>query len=805
MKSRHLSAAIAIALSAVVAGVSAQDAQTGKKPAARSSVFSTSNTTTSNGTKRVQQMQGVSVSGQSASLGGGLMTAQDAPKAVSTVTREAIAQAPSSSNFTQMLATIPGVNTATVDATGLNDGQFTMRGFYADEIGVTVNGAPVNDAGNYAIWATQYGDTENMGDITVTQGFPDVDMATAAAVGGSVAWVSLMPSHKAGLDVSAGVGSNDYRRGFVRLNTGDTGPVRSWLSYSNNTASLWRGGGKEKVTKLDGKSVWTIDDKNSIAASLQYAREFRINYQPLTKAQTQEKYDQGYTNSYDPGASPFDNLNYYKYQTDPFRSWTASVDGEFTLTDSLHLSVVPYFQYGYGGGGFGLPLFESTTPATQLGYPNVNQDANGNGVVRDGEVGVGYGFFYSNTFRPGVIVKFNQDLGLDDSLEYGFWYDRPRQQQGTKATPVDQATGVPADYWADTASVIRLPSGRIEKGLDTYATAESRKFFATNTWTPNDQWTVTLGATYLWASREGWEYLNPGTTLQAGGPVDLTFHKITPNGGVKFQLDDKNQFYASLGQTFRAPTATAALNTALSPSSRISPETAWTADLGWRFYGDGVSASVDAFTTNFKNRLVSGSDPAMPANTLYVSLPKAKTSGLNAEASYAISENWKVYGSYAYTHAINHSDMIGPGSIDGTSIRYATDGKTLVNTPRNLTNFTLSYGNGPFWASLNTRYTSSQWADWANTEHFGGYTTVNLNAGWNFQDISSYFRKPYIRLNVSNLFSRKALAASDTVGDFQSSGTAVDSTGAVVAISNPAVYKVLQTRAVMLTFGASFF
>jgi iron complex outermembrane receptor protein len=55
---------------------------------------STSNTTTSNDTRRdVQQLSTVTVQGQSLSLGGGLMSVQTAPKAVSTITREAIEKA----------------------------------------------------------------------------------------------------------------------------------------------------------------------------------------------------------------------------------------------------------------------------------------------------------------------------------------------------------------------------------------------------------------------------------------------------------------------------------------------------------------------------------------------------------------------------------------------------------------------------------------------------------------------------------------------------------------------------------------
>ncbi len=61
----------------------------------------------------------------------------------------------------------------------------------------------------------------------------------------------------------------------MRLQTGDIGPVRSWISYSDNSADKWRGDGDLEVTKVDGKALWTIDDNNSISGSVQYNRQMR--------------------------------------------------------------------------------------------------------------------------------------------------------------------------------------------------------------------------------------------------------------------------------------------------------------------------------------------------------------------------------------------------------------------------------------------------------------------------------------------------------------------------------------------------
>jgi Outer membrane receptor proteins, mostly Fe transport len=779
------------------------------KPVPRASASSTSNTTTSNDTKRVQQLGAVQVQAQSLSLGGGLMSVQTAPKAVSTITRDAIVKAAPGGTFVQMIDSIPGVNASTDDYTGLANGNYSIRGFTSDEVGVTVNGAPINDSGNYKVYSSEYGDTENMGDITVLQGYPDVDTPIGGAAGGSIAWVTIDPSHTAGLDASQTFGSNDYRRTFLRLNTGDTGPVRSWLSYSNNSADLWRGTGQQKVTKVDGKSLWTIDDNNSISASFQYNREFNNTYASLTKAQAQQNYNQNYDATL---LTPTDT-NFYKLHTNPFRSWLVSMDGEFKLSDNLRLSVVPYFQYGFGGGGGGATFTESTS--TLNWYQYSNQDLNGDGVVGGkNNKALAYSLSSTYTLRPGVIAKLNQDFGENNSLEYGVWWERPRQEQREPFTPVDPKTGIPSDNWAQV-DLIRYPDGSVQKLYNEYTTTETRKVFATDTWTPNDQWTITAGASYLWVNRTGFDYeyqgsVRPGYTQYGVADVSSTYHKVSPTAGVKYQLNESNQFYFGVGKTFRAPINGATLQNGAvanapgqtTPASNLvnKPESATTADLGWRFYNDTFSASADAYASNLDNKQISGFNEATFA-TVYLSLPKVHMRGLNTEASYKITPNWTVYGSYAYTK----STLVGNLDSQGDGI-YSTNGKILLNTPKNTGYLRVSYDQGPFWASLDEKYRGPIWGDWSNTQKVGGYATLNFNAGWHFQDASSWFRKPYIKVNVFNITDRQALTNANNITAFLATNPTKikDRNGTTLYASQP-YYSLLEGRTFMVTFGASFF
>ena len=798
------------------------DAQQSKTPQ-RASTSSTSNTTNANASQRAieQANQQVTVVG-ARSIGGGLMSVQSAPKAVSTVTRRAIEKTAPGANYAQIIDTIPGVVAISDDPTGLFDGNYQIRGFTNDEIGVTVNGAPVNDSGSYTVYPTEYGDTENMNDITVLQGYPDVDQAVAGAAGGTIAWSTIDPSHTFSVDSGLSAGSHNYKREFLRVQTGDTGPVRSWLSYSNNTTDVWRGKGDAKVDKIDGKSVLTIDASNFISASLQWNREIRRGgYLKLSKAAAAANY---YAN-YDTTLASSTDTSYWKLHANPFKDYMLSLDGEFTLSPSLHLSVVPYFQYGAGGSGTGYTFTESTASANIGRYGYVGYDLDGDGVVTNNKKVMTYSYSASETWRPGVIAKLIQDFGENDTLTYGVWIDAPREKQFQDFSRLD-ATGAPTDMWGKNGLVTYTAGGAPQYNYLDATTTKLARLFVSNDWTPDDKWTVTVAGAYTDVERKGTGYEHYGAyggsayTQQYGGYSSATWKKFTPSAGVKFQLDAANQFFLGYGRSFRAPvnntiTQNAAVlafyqqnpsqqsysgitDTQLSTIGNNQPESADTVDLGWRYYGSDVSASASVYGSDLKNKQVSGYDEAS-GQTVYVSVPRLQQRGLDAEASYKVNTDLSLYGSYALTKSTIGDDTQTIG--DGT---YATRGKSFVNVPRNTFHLGGSFNHGPFWASVNAAYRSGFWADWVNTEKASGYATLNLDTGWNFPDLTSWLKSPKLKLNVTNLTDRKALTFASSTNFQANKGVSDPTTGKDPSYISTATYNLLAPRAFMISLSASF-
>ncbi len=547
----------------------------------------------------------------------------------------------------------------------------------------------------------------------------------------------------------------------------------------------------------------------------------KYGYETLSKSQAAANY---YAN-YDTTLLSATDTNYWQLHTNPFRSYLFSLDGEFRLTDTLRLSVVPYFQYGAGGGGGGYTFTESTLASNYGRYRYTNQDVNYNGVL--GGSSLAYELAQSYTWRPGVIAKFIQEIGQNDSLAYGIWLDKPRQEQREDFAPTYQ--GAPVDIWLHTNDNLITYSGTDNPQYLYYdaTTTSLQRAFATNTWTPNDQWTFTLGAAYTWVQRKGYGYEYYGATAgpvynqQFGSSSNLKYNKVTPTAGIKYQFNDQNQFYLGYGRTFRAPVngvitqSGAALayfeeNPTQKPGGNLTlaqladilnnnkPEQSDTVDLGWRFYADRFSASVDAYASNLKNKQVSGYEPNS-GQTIYVTVPELHQRGLNAEASYKIVDDLTLYGSYAYTKSTIVDNTVTYG--DGT---YPTAGKSFVDTPKNTAYVRLSYSHGPLWASLDVKYRSSIWGDWVNTEKAPGFTTLNFNTGWKFDDFAPWFTKPSIKLNVFNLTDKHALTFDSATTFLANKGPAnLDGTTSALYV-NGAYYSLLEPRTFMLTLSGSF-
>lgn len=164
----------------------------------------------------------------------GGIQAPDTTKAKAALTQEVIGRQNPGQTILDTINLIPGVSFQNNDAYGSSGGTLTIRGFSADRVSLTVDGIPLNDSGNYAVYSNQQFDPEIIGEVNVGLGTTDVDSPTASAAGGTVNYRTIVPRQELGAMVSASIGEFDFHRVFGMIETGNFTP---WGTRAFVTAS----------------------------------------------------------------------------------------------------------------------------------------------------------------------------------------------------------------------------------------------------------------------------------------------------------------------------------------------------------------------------------------------------------------------------------------------------------------------------------------------------------------------------------------------------------------------------------------
>lgn len=684
-----------------------------------------------------------------ATAGGGYMVPEESIKGRSTVTKEALDKQAATGNAIDKLKYTPGLNISSEDNTGLSGFRFTMRGMNSDQVGMSVDGMPINDSGNYALYSNLLGDPENIDQIFVTQGASESDGPHIGSSGGNIGIVTIRPTKETGAFVKQVVGSNATRKTFARLNTGEINGLSNWLSVSHTEGEMWRGSGAVRADKVEWNSFFDAGNGNTANLILKYHEQDNNSYSQLTKAQFQQ-----YGRKYDPyPATPSVGSNgkynnYYALAQNPFQTFTAVLNTQFKLADNLALSVIPYYYWGNGSGvgssSYALNRGSNQGGVFDLGNLPTAAQYNADGTPNSG---VYYRPSRTQTWRPGITTKLTWDLG-DHSLQFGYWYERARQSQTQPFIPL-KSNGKPVDTWPDSNSAIVDANGNTVQGRDRFTVTPAQKVWAQDTWYINPDWTFIAGLAYMNVEREG---TNHGSLNERPEKRNQTYNKLLPNAGLKYQLDERDQLFYSLSRNMRVP-QNYVLYDKGAGSIDAEPETSWNHELGWRYSGDDMNLAATLFYMDFKNRQVSSRD--INGDFADINAGSVVNKGLELEWSGQLPHHFNYYTSYTYTKAEQQDDLTVYNA--GKPIVLPTSGKQFANVPKNMLAANIGYDDGRFYGTFGGKYTSKLYGDLTNDEAISGRTVFNLGAGIYLPVDKKVVKDATLRLNVDNLFDKKYL------------------------------------------------
>jgi iron complex outermembrane receptor protein len=726
------------------------------------------------GTAHAQQtseLGTISVTGEGDKLGAGLLIDEDTPKAKSTVTKAQIEKTRSSSNPFQALSLLPGVNSFSHDATGLFGGNLRVRGFNSDQMGFTVNGAPVNDSGSFAVFPQEYADSENLCEVFVTQGATDTEAPHVGASGGNVGLVTCAPEDEQRVRLAVSRGQLRYDRTFVRVDTGKLDDFKAFVSYSRSQVNKWRGFGGTERDHVDAAAEYDLGGGSKLSAELLYNRAFTNNFRTLSLAdQAREGYFADFAPNPPQHLTPVNgtaqvetstNPAYYGYSLNPFRNYLATAKANIQLDERMRLDVEPYFWYGYGTGGVQQTTLREQNLAGNLVHLGVG-DVNGDGDTLD--TVLVYRGSLTETHRPGVNVKLSYTLEGHKILG-GLWFERARHRQTQPASRVDNAGNV-GDPWLDEASaLVRYNDGTLYQGRNQFTVSTGKAAFVQDTLDlMESRLQLTPGLSFRQIDRDYSNYANSGTNQQGDYVVERSYSELLPSVSAGYQFDDRLQGFASLSKNFKAPgnftyhgavrSATivdgVATNVVAEPRNTAVQETSVNLDVGARYRGPWYKLSATAFYVDFKDRIASGFDP-VGGGRFDINVGKSIVKGLELEAGTEPVNGFSAYASAAYTRSTIEDNL---EVADGVFV--PTAGAQFPDTPKGMAALALQYAQGPYLVNLAGKYTSTRALTLTNDAAIPGFTTFDLNAAWKLADPKdSGFRNPILRLNVSNLTNKK--------------------------------------------------
>ncbi|WP_386069542.1 TonB-dependent receptor [Tahibacter sp. UC22_41] len=682
---------------------------------------------------------------------------------------EAIAK-PTGTSPLKLLDKLPGVHVEAADPWGNYEWstRISLRGFNQNRLGFTLDGIPLGDM--------SYGNTnglhisraliaENLGMAEVAQGSGALGTASTGNLGGTIAFTSSDPLPQYGARLAQTVGSDATRRTYARLDTGDHAGFAAYLSGAYSTTDKWKGWGEQEQTQFNGKAVYDFGTSH-LALLVSTSRRNEVDYADYS-LDSQRRLGWDWDNYapdwqravdaargiYSGGVNSLDDAYYLGrgLRDDDL----VGLSGDFGLGEGLNLRLGSYYHNNEGQGHWFTPYAPSSA-TVPISIRTTEYD-----IERMGYTGA-------------LVWQID-----NHTLEGGFWYETSvhglqRNFYGVDGPIID-------DYF------LRNPALR-----------QFRQRFDTDTtqWYLQDRMSFLDGNLKVDVGFKSQDVQTDATNLigsRASG--SLTAKKnFLPQLGANLRISDGEELFFSYAENQAAfqPGVAGPFSASQAGFDAIrnglKPERSKSFEGGLRSTHETFDASLALYSTTFDNRLlaISQCSGIQGCPTVFANVGSVRTQGAEATFVWRPIDGLRWFNSLTWTDSQYEDDY-----LDGTT-RIPTDGKDVVDTPRQLFATELSYDLDGFALSLGAKYTGKRYITYVNDSSVSGFWVIDAGASYTFGDIG-----PLAALKVS--------ANITNLGDRKYFGT-VGSNGFVASDPTGLNYTVLQgaPRQMFLTVDAKF-
>ena len=579
------------------------------------------------------------------------------PVAVSTIKASEIQEKLGSQEFPEILANTPSVY-ATKGGGGFGDSRVNIRGFEQRNIAVMINGVPVNDMENSAVyWSNWAGLSDVTSAMQVQRGLGSSKLAISS-VGGTINVVTRTSSMKEGGSLGSTFGNDAYMKFQASYSTGK---MQNGLSASVLLSST-TGDGYVDGTKFEGKNYfialgYEFNDRHDIQFTFTGAPQWHnqrsfanpiadyIKYGDPVANEPNIKYssDWGYLNGKE-----------YAWTRNFYHKPVASLNYDFKISEKTKLSSVFYGSWGRGGGtgnigkspfafktvdglvpfddfvayNTGTYTFPSGNSTTNLGAPLVPSTAVGH--VGEYVTNRSTGFTRRASINShdwyGAVINLNTQLTENLKLDFGV---DARTYTGYHFRNINDRLG--ADVYYDNVNVNNKPEGRYlyetysaSPSLNPFTDVKDQEKIEYN----NNGYVRWLGAfTQLEYATEKLSAFIQGAVSQQGFKREDTFIYLESDplfetdfenilggnikGGVNYNIDESNNVFVNSGFYSKQPFFNAVYpNNKSIVNENLTNEKVLGLEAGYGFRSAIFSANLNVYYTSWKDRYQRSTDNA---------------------------------------------------------------------------------------------------------------------------------------------------------------------------------------------------
>lgn len=634
------------------------------------------------------------------------------PVASTTIGSEKIADELASRDIPMLLNSTPGVY-ATQTGGGDGDARITVRGFDQRNVGVLIDGVPVNDMENgWVYWSNWFGLDNITNTIQIQRGLGATKLAMPS-VGGTLNIITSGIGNKKGIAFKQEYGTGNFLRTSLSYNSGlmknGIGMVFSgsykqgngWVDGTNTQGGFYYAKFQKKWDKhllsLSGFGAPQQHGQRSFNQRIQYwdtetARDMGL---PIDSSQIYDRglqFNQHWGYITEDGKQKVKNerLNYYHKPQITLKDF-------WTVNQKLSISNIAYMSIGRGGGtrlsnSSGIIYKEDgtidwdaivkTNQVDQLfGGPNVDP------LYSDTELKSTQVLVSSvnNHFWVGYLGQFNYEMSEKWQFAGGVDY---RFYKGTHYQEIRDILG--GDYYINNANknsatpmmregdkVSLNPYNNHRDGLVQWAGAFGQAEYK------GTRWTAFLNLSGVSNSYKGIDYFQKkvlevgDTVLRIGANDTITYNGQTytassdgleyfatdwktlfggtVKAGASLALTEYSTIFMNLGYLSRTPQFSNVIDNNTNTFFReILNEKILAAEAGYNYSNKRFGMNINGYITNWQNKPfpfgVAIPDPNDPSSTIYVNINGMDALHMGGEVDLAYDLTKKISAEVMFSY-----------------------------------------------------------------------------------------------------------------------------------------------------------